>query len=148
MQQMGVDDTYYQYIGADASINIDTEDFTVTANWTQVNKIAVDNIVTTNKDVANDTADYSYLSSGTGITVNYNVIGENDTILNKGFVTEDGEGGRDTLYGIEEILLVQIMLIILQVIQMILSQILFLDERVLILSQVEVEMIKFMRCCR
>jgi Ca2+-binding RTX toxin-like protein len=60
--------------------------------------------ITGNTDVAVDTADYSYLTGGTGISVNYNVLGEDDATLNKGFVSEDGEGGRDTLYGIENII--------------------------------------------
>jgi Ca2+-binding RTX toxin-like protein len=63
-------------------------------------------VITGNSDSAIDTADYSHLS--TGIKVNYNGLnsGDNDddSSINIGYVLNDGEGGADTLYGIENII--------------------------------------------
>ena len=51
-----------------------------------------------------DSVDYSYLADNKGIVVNMNMVGENDSVLNKGRVEQDGHYNSDILYGIERII--------------------------------------------
>ncbi|MDC0933511.1 calcium-binding protein, partial [Arcobacteraceae bacterium] len=61
-----------------------------------------DGTINTFVDTEVDTADYS--TSTSGIVVDMNVAGEDDSVLNTGTVTNDGFVYSDTLYGIENII--------------------------------------------
>jgi Ca2+-binding RTX toxin-like protein len=65
----------------------------------------ITNVTTlTHTDTYIDTMDYSYLTADIGIIVNMNTSGEDDSVLNKGLVTQDGHYSSDILYGIERII--------------------------------------------